>query len=53
MGWIIKMLLKIMKPFAKAMIWQAIFDYVDEWANEEETTSEAPAEESSAEDTGV
>ncbi len=43
MGWIIKMLLKIMKPFAKIMIWQAIFDYLGT-ALEEDTTSEDPTE---------
>ena len=44
MGWIIKMLLKIMKPFAKIMIWQAIFDYLGTALEEEETTSEEPTE---------
>ena len=48
MGWIIKMLLKVMKPFAKIMIWQAIFDYL---GNMEEETTEAGTEEPSEEDT--
>ncbi len=43
MGWIVKMLLKIMKPFAKVMIWQAIFDYLGT-ALEEDTTAEEPTE---------
>ena len=40
LGWIIKMLLKVMKPFAKAMIWEAIFDYLSDvdWEEEEEVT---------------
>ena len=49
MGWIIKMLLKVMKPFVKVMIWQAIFDYLGDvdWDEEEEATeaeSETAAE---------
>ncbi len=39
-GWIIKMLLKVMKPFAKQMIWEAIFDFVENYEFEDET---APA----------
>ena len=51
MGWIIKMLLKVMKPFVKVMIWQAIFDYLGDLELEDETepatdevTTDEPAE---------
>ena len=43
-GWIIKMLLKVMKPFAKVMIWEAIFDYLSDVDWEEEETTEAESE---------
>ena len=38
MGWIIKMLLKLFKPFAKMMILEALFNYFTEAAGEEEPT---------------
>lgn len=45
MAWIIKMLLKVFKPFAKIMIMQALLEYFTETATEEEPdASDAPAE---------
>ena len=45
MAWIIKMLLKVCKPFLKAMIWEAIFDYMSQPISfEDEPASEEPAE---------
>ncbi len=48
MGWIIKMLLKLFKPFAKMMILEALIGYLTDAADEEEptdSTSEPAAEE--------
>ena len=47
MGWIIKMLLKLFKPFAKIMIMQAIMEYFTESMSEpatEEPGTDEPSE---------
>ncbi|MBQ6023313.1 MAG: hypothetical protein IJL25_10320 [Clostridia bacterium] len=45
-GWIIKMLLKVMKPFVKMALMEAIFDALEDYAlddtTEEGTTAPEP-----------
>ena len=48
MGWIIKMLLKLFKPFAKIMIMEAILDYFTE--AEGDTTEEGDETTTAADD---
>ena len=48
LGWIIKMLLKVMKPFAKMAILEMIMGYVADAAAEDATSEPAPEETTAA-----
>ena len=46
-AWVIKMLLKLMKPFAKIMIWEAIFESLSGAVGD---TDEEPSDEDTSND---
>lgn len=42
--WFAKMLLKILKPFAKIALTQALYEAIKQYVSEEETTVDDPTE---------